>query len=136
VIKGLAESAAGRFRFVKALKSKKRGNVEGKIEAAEADFGVVDFSVEERPDSSRVWVRGTLDGYSFNALLYVAGTTNPAWQIGDSRISKLAVLRIADNEPVFNWDRGLEFEPADERAQRVVDWLVRYLAGRVFGEEK
>src|SRR5262245_2785836 len=54
------------------------------------------------------WVRGTLHGHRFEALVFPEHAGNPEYEIDDSRISKLWLQRIADNRVVFNWDRGTD----------------------------
>ena len=56
---------------------------------------------------------------------------NP-YEIGDSRISKLWVQRLADRQTVFNWDRGSDVVAVDEAAQVVVDFLAAGLADHVY----
>lgn len=57
---------------------------------------------------------------------------NREWEIGDSRISKLWVQRLADKMAVFNWDRGLDQPAATDLAQAIVDFLAAGLADHVY----
>ena len=49
---------------------------------------------------------GTIAGYRFNALVFPAHAECPEYELGDSRISKLWLERIADRATVLNFDRG------------------------------
>ena len=55
-------------------------------------------------------------------------------ELGDSRISKLWLSRIANKETSFNWDRGLDIPAASKKAQAVVDFLAAGLAERIYGK--
>ena len=59
-----------------------------------------------RAAGNGTWVCGTFAGHRFDALVFPEHADNPDWEIGDSRISKLWVQRLADRRTVFNWDRG------------------------------
>jgi hypothetical protein len=48
--------------------------------------------------------------------VFPAHAENPDWELGDSRISKLWIQRLADRTTVFEWDRGPGIEAADELA--------------------
>ncbi len=78
------------------------------------------------------WVRGTLDGFRFEALVFPAHADDPAWELGQSQISKLWVKRLADQQTVFNWDRGQDIPAADEATHAVVDFLAAGLADLVY----
>jgi hypothetical protein len=54
------------------------------------------------------WVRGRLNGYRFEALVFPDHAEDRDWEIGDSRISKLWVQRIYDRQTVYSWDRGAD----------------------------
>jgi hypothetical protein len=79
------------------------------------------------------WVIGVVAGHQFEALVYRQHAEDRAWELGDSRISKLWVRRIADRAVVFNWDRGPDVPAGDPETARVVDFLVAGLAEHVFG---
>ena len=79
------------------------------------------------------WVDGTIYGHKFCALVFPEHAECPDYEIGESRISKLWVRRIADKKTVFNWDRGMDVEAADKTAQAIVDFLCAGLAEYVFG---
>jgi hypothetical protein len=78
------------------------------------------------------WVCGTIAGHRFDALVFPEHADNPEWEIGDSRISKLWVQRLADRREVFNWDRGADVPAADPLAAAIVDFLSVGLADHVY----
>ncbi len=85
-----------------------------------------------------VWIAGNIGDergwvYRFDALVFAEHATNPAFELGESRISKLWVQQMADQKEVFNFDRGADLEPQDEATREAVELLVEGLAQRVFG---
>ena len=84
--------------------------------------------VEKQESGDGVWVRGHLCGHRFNALAYRVHAENEEYELGQSRLSKLWVQRLADKVTVFNWDRGSDVEAKDEVAQAIVDFLAEGLA--------
>ena len=78
------------------------------------------------------WVCGTLNGHRFDALVFPEHAENPEWEIGDSRISKLWIKRLADKRTVFNWDRGADVPAADATTQAIVDLLAGGLADFIY----
>jgi hypothetical protein len=58
--------------------------------------------VTRRASAGGTWVCGTLSGHRFDALVFPEHAGTPEWDIGDSRISKLWVQRLADKQTVFN----------------------------------
>jgi hypothetical protein len=85
-----------------------------------------------RAAGAGTWVCGRLNGHRFEALVFPEHAENPEWEIGDSRISKLRVERLADRQTVFNWDRGLDLSAANPTVQAIVDFLAARLADRVY----
>jgi len=85
-----------------------------------------------RAAGAGTWVCGTLSGHRFDALVFPEHADNPDWEIGDSRISKLWVQRIADKRQVFNWDRGADVPAADATTQAIVDFLAGGLADHIY----
>jgi hypothetical protein len=79
------------------------------------------------------WVIGLVAGHRFEALVFPGHAENPDYELGDSRISKLWLQRVADGRVVFNWDRGADVPAADAAAARVVDFLAAGLAEHVHG---
>jgi hypothetical protein len=85
-----------------------------------------------RAAGAGTWVCGTIAGHRFDALVFPEHADNPEWEIGDSRISKLWVQRLADRREVFNWDRGADVPAADPLAAAIVDFLSVGLADLVY----
>ena len=87
-----------------------------------------------RASGGGTWVIGRIAGYRFDALVFPEHAECPDYELGDSRISKLWLSRIANKETSFNWDRGLDVPAASEKAQAVVDFLAAGLAEHIYGE--
>jgi len=85
-----------------------------------------------RAAGAGTWVSGTLTGHRFDALVFPEHADNPEWEIGDSRISKLWIQRLADKREVFNWDRGADVPAADDVARAIVDFLAGGLADHIY----
>jgi hypothetical protein len=85
-----------------------------------------------RASGGGTWVRGSLNGHRFDALVFPEYAENPEWEIDDSRISKLWLQRLADKRTVFNWDRGVDVPAADPLAAAIVDFLSVGLADHVY----
>ncbi len=81
-----------------------------------------------------LWLAGRVAGHAFEARVWLGHAADPAWEIQNSRITKLWVHRLADRTVVFEWDRGPVRPAADPEAAKVVDFLVAGLAEHVFGE--
>jgi hypothetical protein len=78
------------------------------------------------------WISGQLNGHRFNALVFPARAESADFELGNSRISKLWLQRLADKTTVFNFDRGLDVAAINETAQRIVDFLTAGLAEHVY----
>jgi len=85
-----------------------------------------------RASGGGTWVCGTLSGHRFDALVFPEHADNPDWEIGDSRISKLWIQRLADKREVFNWDRGPDRMAIDDTALQIVDFLAGGLADHIY----
>ena len=85
-----------------------------------------------RASGGGTWVCGTLSGHRFDALVFPEHADNPDWEIGDSRISKLWIQRLADKREVFNWDRGPDRMAIDDTALQIVDFLASGLADHIY----
>jgi hypothetical protein len=79
------------------------------------------------------WVIGTISDHRFEALVFPEHADSEAFELGESRISKLWIRRNADNVTVVNFDRGWDILPATPRAKTIVDLLAAGLAETVFG---
>jgi hypothetical protein len=78
------------------------------------------------------WVRGRLNGHRFGALVFPQHAENPEYELGENRISKLWVQRLADKAEVANFDRGWDVRPTTDEAAAIVDFLAAGLADHVF----
>ena len=87
-----------------------------------------------RAAGSGTWVCGRLAGHRFDALVFPEHAENREWELGDSRISKLWVQRMADRREVFNWDRGADVPAADATVAAIVDFLAAGLADHVYAK--
>jgi hypothetical protein len=85
-----------------------------------------------RASGGGTWVCGRLNGHRFDALVFPGHADNAEWEIGDSRISKLFVQRLADKQTVFNWDRGMDVPATDKPAAAIVDFLCAGLADHTY----
>ena len=93
----------------------------------------LEITKTENRNVGGTWVTGTLHGHQFEALVFAEHAESEEYELGDSRISKLWVQRIADRQTTFNWDRGLDLPAADQTTQAVVDFLAAGLAEHIFG---
>ncbi|RIK73465.1 MAG: hypothetical protein DCC68_24835 [Planctomycetota bacterium] len=55
-----------------------------------------------RASGGGTWVCGRLNGHRFDALVFPEHADKREWELGDSRISKLFIQRLADKWTVFN----------------------------------
>ena len=74
------------------------------------------------------WLKGTIDGYEFFALIFQTGSK---YGINGGRISKLAVRHKLESltevsRYIINYDRGWDIEPATEEHKLILDTLVEY----------
>lgn len=79
------------------------------------------------------WVEGSLMGHQFAALVFPDHATDPGYELGDSKISKLWVQREAESKTVYNWDRGLDVAAENELVEGIVDFLAAGLAEHAYG---
>jgi hypothetical protein len=105
-------------------------------ETNDLDVGhdLVFTKTSRRASGGGTWVCGRLSGHRFDALVFPEHAECPDYEIGDSKISKLWVQRLADKQQVFNWDRGLDVPAADATAQAIVDFLCAGLAEHTYAE--
>jgi hypothetical protein len=113
------------------------GNVYcGGIPMTEIDTIIDSFDitkVKER-DAGGTRVTGTFEGYEFESLVFAEHAENEGYELRNSRISKLWIRRISDNKTVFNWDRGMNIDAADDTVKVMVDFLCSGLADAIFLE--
>lgn len=100
----------------------------------DAGFDLEISKVDRQPGGGAgTWISGTLTGHCFDALVFPEHAENAEWELGQSRISKLWIQRIADKATVFNWDRGADVAAANEAVALIVDFLATGLADHIFG---
>ena len=80
--------------------------------------------------SSGTWTKGTVGKHSFSALVFPEHAVCKHYELGRSKISKLWVTK--NDNPVFNFDRGLDIAAKGKDAKRAVKLLCDKLAGMVF----
>jgi hypothetical protein len=78
------------------------------------------------------WVKGTLNGHRFDALVFSEHAESADYELDDSRISKLWIQSLDDHKVVANFDRGWDICPTTKVAQAIVDFLAAGLAEHVF----
>ena len=89
---------------------------------------------EPRGIGGGAWIRGTLNGHQFSALVFKEHATNEGWELDKSRISKLSVQREDDPKLLFSWDRGLDIPAENSLVLEIVAFLCEGLAEHVYGE--
>jgi hypothetical protein len=114
--------------------SPKRKNGNRKANAAEVGDDLVIARTTRRNAAAGTWVKGTLNGHRFDALVFPEHAECPDYELDDSRISKLWLQRIADKVTVANFDRGWDIRPTTKTAQTIVDFLAAGLADCVYHE--
>jgi hypothetical protein len=87
-----------------------------------------------RHSGGGTWVSGKLHGHRFEALVFAEHAECADWELGDSRISKLLIRRIADKQIVFNWDRGMDIDATEPVVKAIVDFLCAGLADNTYAE--
>jgi hypothetical protein len=85
-----------------------------------------------RASGGGTWVCGTLSGHRFDALVFPEHAEVADFELGESRISKLFVQRLADRQTVANFDRGWDVRPTTDEATAIVDFLAAGLADRTY----
>ncbi|MBN2024052.1 MAG: hypothetical protein JW809_14815 [Pirellulales bacterium] len=86
-----------------------------------------------RAAGSGTWVIGAVAGHRFEALVFPAHAACPDFELGDSRLSKLWIERLADRRTVCSFDRGWDLRPATPEAAAIADFLAAGLAEHVYG---
>lgn len=74
------------------------------------------------------WLRGTIDGYEFFALVFQIGSK---YGINEGRISKLTVRHKLESltevsRYIINYDRGWDVKPETEEHKLILDTLVEH----------
>ncbi|HEY0985111.1 DUF7678 domain-containing protein [Schlesneria sp.] len=79
------------------------------------------------------WVRGTIDGHRFDALVFPEHAEQTDFELADSRISKIWIAQLSDGKTVCNFDRGWDVEPTTAKAQQILDFLTAGLVEHIYG---
>lgn len=95
--------------------------------------------MDRRLSAGGTWVRGSLIGHRFDALVFPEHAECPQYEIGGngadgSKISKLWIQRMADKTTTYSWDRGLDIEATDKTTQAIVDSFCAGLADYAHAE--
>ena len=90
--------------------------------------------VQRRTSAGGAWVKGTIGGHRFDALVFPEHAEQPDYELDDSRISKLWVQRISDRATVANFDRSWDVRPTTPVAGQIVDLLAAGLAETVYAK--
>lgn len=99
------------------------------------DLDLAITKIEQRTICGGAWVLGTVnDQYKFNALVFSEHAEFESFELGQSKISKLWIQRLADHNVMFNFDRGLDVAAASTEVQVIVDFLCVGLSDLVFGQ--
>ena len=86
-----------------------------------------------RASGAGTWVCGRLNGHRFDALVFPEHAAVADYELGESKISKLFVQRLADRQTVANFDRGWDLRPTTDEAGTIVDFLAAGLAEHTYG---
>jgi hypothetical protein len=87
-----------------------------------------------RHSGGGTWVSGKLHGHRFDALVFPEHAESESYELGDSRISKLMIRRMADKQIVFNFDRGMDINATEPVVKAIVDFLCAGLADHTYAE--
>ena len=80
------------------------------------------------------FVIGRLNGHHFDAIVFAEHPKYPDFELGDSRITKLWLQRMADKATVASFNRSWDMRPATDIAQAIVDFLAANLAKHIYGK--
>ena len=95
------------------------------------DFKIT--KVTRRAAGSGTWVRGTIDGHRFEALVFPEHAEQAVFELVDSRISKIWIAQLSNGTTVCNFDRGWDVRPTTTKAQQILDFLAAGLAEHTCG---
>lgn len=90
--------------------------------------------IERRTTTEGAWATGTIGCHDFQALVFLEHAENEAYELGDSRISKLWLRDQTTKAEVASFDRGWDRQPTTDTAKAIVDLLAAGLAETVWGK--
>ena len=114
------------------MTTKRHKTRQTKTDALEIGDDLVIARTARRTSAPGVWVKGTLNGHRFDALVFSEHAECPEYELGDSRISKLWIQSLGDHEVVVNFDRGWDIRPTTKVAEAIVDFLAAGLAEHIY----
>ena len=114
-------------------KAKRRIANHAKADALEIGDDLIIAQKSRRLSAGGSWLKGTLSGHRFEALVFPEHAECPDYELGDSRISKLWLQSLADHRVVANFDRGWDIRPTTKIATAIVDFLAAGLVEHVYG---
>jgi hypothetical protein len=79
------------------------------------------------------WVKGNIAGHAFEALVFPEHATDAAFELDDSRISKLWLQEHFTHREVACFDRGWDRKPTTDAAMAIVGLLAAGLSEHIFG---
>ncbi|MBL8747092.1 MAG: hypothetical protein JNK58_12150 [Phycisphaerae bacterium] len=79
-------------------------------------------------------MKGTIAGHDFEALVFPEHADEAAFELDDSRISKLWLREKSTRTEVACFDRGWDREPTTDAARAIVGLLAAGLAEHIFGK--
>ena len=88
--------------------------------------------VLRRTSAGGAWVRGTIEGLAFDALVFPEHAEREDFELGTSRISKLWLKNLYTGKCEANFDRGWDVVPTCPKAADATNALAAHLAGMVF----
>ena len=90
------------------------------------------IGIARRASAGGTWVKGTLSGHRFEVLVFPEHAECKSFELGKSRISKLWLKCLSDDQVVVHFDRGWDIHPTTDVARAIVDFLAAGLAEHVY----
>jgi hypothetical protein len=116
------------------MTTKRNKTNQTKNHAIEIGDDLVIARTTRRTACGGAWVKGSLNGHRFDALVFIEHAECPDYELGDSRISKLWIQSLATHAVVANFDRGWDVRPTTKIAQAIVDFLAAGLAEHTYNK--
>lgn len=99
-----------------------------------AMLDTLDITKKTGRPTGGTWVKGNIGNHAFEALVFPEHATDAAFELDDSRISKLWLQEHFTHTEVACFDRGWDRQPTTEAARAIVGLLSAGLAEHVFGK--
>jgi hypothetical protein len=68
-----------------------------------------------------MWREGTINGYKYWAKVYDEGSI---YGINEGRISKLTIRKVGETRDLYNYDRGLDVDCANDEVKAVLETIL------------